>query len=42
MRFGLIWIMAASSGILKAGVGVGVTGGADKLTLKLMLSRDLN
>jgi len=27
---------------IEAGVGVGVTGGADKLTLKLMLSRDLN
>lgn len=27
---------------LEAGVGVGVTGGADKLTFKLMLSRDLN
>jgi len=27
---------------LEAGVGFGVTGGADKLTLKLILSRDLN
>lgn len=27
---------------LEAGVGVGVTGGADKLTFKVMLSRDLN
>src|SRR5271154_3404210 len=27
---------------LEAGVGVGVTGGADKLTFKLILSRDLN
>jgi hypothetical protein len=27
---------------IEAGVGVGVTGGADKLTFKLMLSRDLN
>jgi hypothetical protein len=27
---------------IEAGVGVGVTPGADKLTLKLMLSRDLN
>ena len=27
---------------IEAGVGIGVTGGADKLTFKLMLSRDLN
>ena len=27
---------------IETGVGVGVTGGADKLTFKLMLSRDLN
>ena len=27
---------------IEAGVGVGVTPGADKLTFKLMLSRDLN
>jgi hypothetical protein len=27
---------------IETGVGVGITGGADKLTLKLMLSRDLN
>ena len=27
---------------IEAGVGVGVTGGADRLTLKLMVSRDLN
>ena len=27
---------------IEAGVGVGVTAGADRLTLKLMLSRDLN
>jgi hypothetical protein len=27
---------------IEAGVGVGVTGGADRLTLKLMFSRDLN
>jgi hypothetical protein len=27
---------------IEAGVGVGITGGADKLTFKLMLSRDLN
>jgi hypothetical protein len=29
-------------GNIEVGVGVGVTGGADRLTLKLMLSRDLN
>jgi hypothetical protein len=27
---------------IEAGVGVGYTGGADRLTFKLMLSRDLN
>ena len=27
---------------IETGVGVGVTSGADKLTFKLMLSRDLN
>ena len=27
---------------IEAGVGVGVTGGADRLTLKLIVSRDLN
>jgi hypothetical protein len=27
---------------IEAGVGVGVTSGADRLTFKLMLSRDLN
>jgi hypothetical protein len=27
---------------IEAGVGVGITGGADRLTLKLMVSRDLN
>jgi len=27
---------------VEAGVGVGVTAGADRITLKLMLSRDLN
>jgi len=27
---------------IEAGVGIGVTGGADKLTFKLMVSRDLN
>ena len=40
-----VWaVMDRSSKILsiETGVGVGVTAGADKLTLKLMLSRDLN
>jgi len=27
---------------IEAGVGFGLTGGSDKVTLKLMLSRDLN
>jgi len=27
---------------VEAGVGVGVTGGADRFTVKLMISRDLN
>ena len=27
---------------IETGVGVGLTAGADKLTFKLMLSRDLN
>jgi hypothetical protein len=27
---------------IEAGVGVGVTAGADRLTFKLMLARDLN
>jgi len=27
---------------IETGVGVGYTGGADRLTLKLMVSRDLN
>ena len=27
---------------IETGVGVGVTSGADRLTFKLMLSRDLN
>ena len=44
-QFHEVWaVMDRSSKILnvEAGVGVGVTVGADKLTLKLMLSRDLN
>ena len=39
-----IWaVMDRKSSIvsIEAGVGVGVTAGADRLTLKLMLSRDL-
>ncbi len=44
-QFQEVWaVMDRSSKALsiEAGVGVGVTGGADKLTFKLMLSRDLN
>jgi len=44
-QFHEVWaVMDRSSKILsiETGVGVGVTAGADKLTLKLMLSRDLN
>jgi hypothetical protein len=44
-QFHEVWaVMDRSSKILtiEAGVGVGVTPGADKLTFKLMLSRDLN
>jgi len=44
-QFHEVWaVMDHSSKILnvETGVGVGVTAGADKLTLKLMLSRDLN
>jgi hypothetical protein len=44
-QFHELWgVMDRSSKILtiEAGVGVGVTPGADKLTFKLMLSRDLN
>jgi hypothetical protein len=44
-QFHEVWaVMDHSSKILdiEAGVGVGVTPAADKLTLKLMLSRDLN
>jgi hypothetical protein len=44
-QFQEVWaVMDHSSKALsiEAGVGVGVTGGADKWTIKLMLSRDLN
>jgi len=44
-QFHEVWaVMDRSSKTLsvEAGVGVGVTSGADKLTFKLMLSRDLN
>ena len=44
-QFHEVWaVMDHSSKFLniETGVGVGVTAGADKLTLKLMLSRDLN
>ena len=44
-QFHEVWaVMDHNSKILniEAGVGVGVTAGADKLTFKLMLSRDLN
>ena len=44
-QFHEVWaVMDHASKILniETGVGVGVTGGADKLTFKLMLSRDLN
>jgi hypothetical protein len=44
-QFHEVWaVVDHASKILtvEAGVGVGVTGGADRLTFKLMLSRDLN
>jgi len=44
-QFHEVWaVMDRSSKVLsvETGVGIGVTSGADKLTLKLMLSRDLN
>jgi hypothetical protein len=44
-QFHEVWaVVDRSSKVLsiEAGVGVGVTAGADKLTFKLMLSRDLN
>jgi len=44
-QFHEVWaVMDRNTKILniEVGVGVGVTGGADKLTFKLMLSRDLN
>jgi hypothetical protein len=44
-QFHEVWAVMDHSGKalnIEAGVGIGVTGGADKLTFKLMLSRDLN
>lgn len=44
-QFQEVWAVfdhAAKSVNIEAGVGVGVTGGSDRLTFKLMLSRDLN
>lgn len=44
-QFQEVWaVMDHNSKIvnIEAGVGVGYTGGADRLTFKLMLSRDLN
>jgi hypothetical protein len=44
-QFHEVWaVLDHSSKIvdIETGVGVGVTGGADKWTLKLMVSRDLN
>jgi hypothetical protein len=44
-QFHEIWAVFDRTGTalnIEAGVGFGVTAGADKLTLKLMLSRDLN
>jgi hypothetical protein len=44
-QFHEVWAVVDHPGKLisiETGVGVGVTGGADKLTFKLMLSRDLN
>ena len=44
-QFQEVWaVMDRNSKIvnIEAGVGVGVTGGADRLTFKLMVSRDLN
>jgi hypothetical protein len=44
-QFHEVWaVLDRSSKVvsIETGVGVGVTSGADKLTFKLMLSRDLN
>jgi hypothetical protein len=44
-QFHEVWAVLDHSGKwlnIETGVGVGVTAGADKLTFKLMLSRDLN
>jgi hypothetical protein len=44
-QFQEVWAVVDHPGkilSIETGVGIGVTGGADKLTFKLMLSRDLN
>jgi len=44
-QFQEVWAVFdhAGKGVdIEAGVGMGVTGGADRLTFKLMVSRDLN
>ena len=44
-QFHEVWAVMDHNGKIlniETGVGVGVTAGADKLTFKLMLSRDLN
>ncbi len=41
-RSGPSWITTRKFLNIETGVGIGVTAGADKLTFKLMLSRDLN
>jgi len=44
-QFHEVWAVLNHTGKvvnIETGVGVGVTGGADKLTFKLMVSRDLN
>ena len=44
-QFQEVWAVMDRSGktlSIEAGIGIGVTGGADKLTFKLMVSRDLN
>ena len=40
----LYWVVdrAGKSFDIEAGIGIGLTSGSDKLTLKLILSRDLN
>jgi hypothetical protein len=44
-QFHEVWAVLDHAGktySIEAGVGVGVTAGADRLTFKLMVSRDLN